>query len=183
MAGGRGVTRTNYMVKMLCEMMSGKATNGYKTQAMQDGNDNEATARLAYELETGYTVSELGFCYIPEIKLGASSDGAVVGHRAGIEIKNVKPAVQVEFLITGKINPVYKLQMDTQMLVLDWDWIDYVQQRLGNEEDGELPENMQLKIVRVYRDKEQDKKILDATKIFHHDLKVMKKKLEKAAGK
>lgn len=179
MAGGRGVTRKNYMVKVLCEVLSGKPTNGYTNQYMQDGNDNEATARLAYELETGSIVTQRGFCYIPEIKLGASTDGEVKNENGIIEIKNVKPSVQVEFLISDKINPAYEWQMHTQMLVLDKDWCDFVSQSLGNEEDGELPENMQLKIKRVFRDPAKDKAILDATKKFHHELKQLIKKLEK----
>ena len=177
MAGGRGVTRTNYMVKVLCEIMSGKAANGYKSDYMQDGNDNEATARLAYELETGNSVEEKGFCYIPELKLGASTDG-VTGDGL-IEIKNVKPAIQIDFFLNGKIKREYELQMQTQMFVLDKQWCDFVSQSLGNEEDGELPEKFHTKIVRVTRNEKTIKDILDATKLFHHDLQQLIKKLEK----
>lgn len=180
MAKGSGATRRNYMTKVLCEILSGKATNGYKSQDMENGNDNEATARLAYEFATGQWVEQKGFCYIPELKLGASTDG-VVGDGL-IEIKNVKPANQVDFWIDGKISSTYIKQMQTQMFVLDKKWCDFVSQSLGDEDNGELPEELKLKIVRVERDEDMIKEILSETARFHEDLTELQVKLKKAIG-
>lgn len=177
LAKGSGVTRKNYMVKMLCESLSGKPTVGYKSDLMQDGNDNEATARLAYEFATGNYVDQLGFCYIPDLMLGASTDG-VTGDGL-IEIKNVKPAIQLDFIETGKIKREYLLQMQTQMFVLDKQWCDFVSQSLGNEEEGELPERYKLKVVRVKRDEEMISEILKETAKFHIELQELIVKLER----
>jgi predicted phage-related endonuclease len=176
MAKGSGATRRNYMVKMLCESLSGRPTATFKSSYMQDGNDNEPTARLAYELETGNTVVQSGYCRIPEIKVGASTDG-LVGDEGLIEIKNVKPAVQVEFIITGKISATYIKQMQLQMYVLKRKWCDFVSQSLGDE-DGELPEEYKLKIVRVERDEELIAMILENAATFHQELEEMKLQLK-----
>jgi hypothetical protein len=168
MAKGTGATKRNYMVKVLCETLSGRPTPTFKSDYMQDGNDNEPTARLAYELETGNTVVEQGFCYMPEIKLGASTDGTV-GEDGLIEIKNVKPAIQVDLIITGKIKSQYVKQMQTQMYVLDRQWCDFVSFSLGDD-DGELPEAYKVKIIRVLRDEEMIASILEATELFHTEL-------------
>lgn len=181
MAGGRGATRKSYMVKMLSEILSGRVSNGYKSIHMQNGNDNEPTARLAYELATGNSVEEKGFCYVPELKLGASTDG-VVGDEGLIEIKNVLPATQVEFFITEKIKTEYIKQMQTQMFVLNKQWVDFVSQSLGDEDNGELPEKYKLKIVRVYRDEDMIQKILQATRTFHEELNDLIAQLEQKVG-
>lgn len=177
---GNGATHKNYLVKVLCEELSGQAVQGFKSQAMQDGNDNEATARLAYELHTGSTVTTAGFCFMPELKLGASTDGIVEGTDGLIEIKNVIPATQIDFLTTGKIKRDYLLQMQAQMFVLDKQWCDFVSQSLGDEVYGELPEKYKLKIVRVKRDEKVIKEILEATKRFHEELEVLKEKLDES---
>lgn len=179
MAKGQGKTRQNYMVKMLCETLSGKPVEGYKSQKMQDGNDNEATARLAYELETGNVVTEQGFCYIPKLKLGASTDGNV-DEDGDIEIKSVTPSVQVDFLTSGKISGVYIKQMQTQMFVREKRWVDFVSHSLGDAETGELPEEYKLKIVRVFRDEAMIKEILNETARFHKDLAELTKKLKQS---
>lgn len=179
---GTGATRKNYLVKLLCEILSGQPTIGFKSQAMQDGNDNEATARLAYELHTGTTVSEAGFCYIDELKLGASTDGVVEGTEGLIEIKNVLPATQLDFLLTNKIKRQYILQMQTQMFVLDKQWVDFVSQSLGDENYGELPEKYKLKIVRVPRDEDMINDILKAVTGFCNELEQLREKLELIGG-
>lgn len=177
---GNGATHKNYLVKVLCEQLSGKAAQGYKSQAMQDGNDNEATARLAYELETGSTVTTAGFCFMPDIKFGASTDGIVEGTDGLMEIKNVIPSTQIDFLTTGKIKRDYLLQMQAQMFVLDKQWVDFVSQSLGDENYGELPEKYKLKIVRVNRDENVINEILTAVKNFHKELSKLKEKLDES---
>ena len=176
---GKGAMHNNYLVKLLCETLTGTVAKGFKSQAMIDGNDNEATARLAYELHTGNTVTTAGFCYIEKLGLGASTDGIVEGTNGLIEIKNVIPATQIDFLTTGKIKRDYELQMQTQMFVLDKQWVDFVSMSLGDENYGELPEKYKMKIVRVNRDDKKIQEILTATKQFRRELKKLQKDLEK----
>lgn len=178
MAAGSGATRNNYMIKVLCEILSGEPTKGFKSKYMQDGNDREDSARQVYELITGTKVNKVGFYYLDNEKLGASSDGEIVGTDGIVEIKNVIPAEQIRLLTTGKIKPDYIKQMQTQMYVMDKKWCDFMSQSLGDEDNGELPDKYKVKIIRVERD---DDMILDIRKhvaFFHHDLSKLLLKLE-----
>jgi len=176
MAKGSGVTRQNYMVKKICEILSGEPVKGYKSKYMQDGNDNEPVARELYTAITGNKVKELPFYYIEDEKLGASSDGEV-DQDGIIEIKNVIPAEQVRFLTTGKIKSEYIKQMQTQMYVLEKKWCDFTQVSLGDEENGELPNKYKVKIVRVERDEDMILLIRKEVAFFHRDMNELMNKL------
>lgn len=178
MAKGSGATRQNYMVKMLCEILSGEPVQGFKSKYMQDGNDNEPLAREIYQQITGTTVKEMPFYFIEKEKLGASSDGEVDADGI-IEIKNVIPAEQVRFLTTGKIKSEYIKQMQTQLYVLDKKWCDFTSVSLGDEEHGELPDKYKAKILRVYRDEDMILQIRKEVAFFHHDLQELINKLER----
>ena len=179
MAGGTGATRNNYMVRKLCEMLTGVPVAGYKSSYMQDGNDREHSARLAYQYITDSTVKQLGFCMIPSERLGASTDGEV-NEDGIIEIKNVIPAEQVKFITDGKIKGAYIKQMQTQMFVLDKKWCDFVSQSLGDEVNGYLPDQYKIKIVRVYRDDAMIADIRSETIRFWDELEALKQKLTNA---
>ena len=179
MAGGSGATRENYMVKMACEILSGSPTKGFKSKYMQDGNDREQAARELYEMITEQTVEQVGFYYLEDEMLGASTDGVVVGTDGLIEIKNVIPAEQIRLLMTGKIKPDYVKQMQTQMYVLEKQWCDFVSQSLGDEENGELPDRYKIKIVRVERDEDMIRDIRKHVAFFRRDLAQLLEKLER----
>lgn len=177
MAKGAGATRQNYMVKMMCEILSGEPTKGYKSKYMQDGNDREQIARELYEEITGRTVTQVGFAYIEKEMLGASVDGDV--ETDGLwECKNVIPAEQVRLLTTGKIKDAYIKQMQTQMYVREKAWCDFQSTSLGDEENGELPDKYKVKIIRVMRDDDIINTIRREVAFFHHDLRELMKKME-----
>ena len=175
MAGGQGVTRYNYLVKKLCENLSGKPVSGYRSKHMQDGNDNEAKGRELYQLISGKEVTQIGFAYREDERIGASTDG-VVSDEGLWEHKFVIAPEQVRFIETGKIKPEYIKQMQTQMYVLERDWVDFQSTCFGDDEYGYLPEKFQVKIQRVYRDEEMIQRIRKECAFFHHDLnKLMEK--------
>lgn len=170
MAGGTGATRKNYLIKKLCENLSGKPTKSFKSEKMQDGNGREATAREIYSEINNCTVKELPFAYLEDEKIGASTDGEV-NEEGIIEIKNVMSSEQVNLMVTGKIKANYVKQMQTQMYVLDKKWCDFVSVALGDEESGELPDRLKVKIIRVFRDEETILSIRKEIAFFHNDLK------------
>lgn len=182
MAGGSGATRRNYLIRKLCENLSGQPTKTYKSAKMQDGNDRESTARVIYEKIKGLTVTQLPFAYLEDEKLGASTDGEV-DEDGIIEIKNVMSSEQVALLSTGKIKSEYLKQMNTQMYVLNKKWCDFVSVALGDEESGELPDQLKVKIIRVYRDEELILKIRKEVAFFHHDLQELINKFGEKDGK
>lgn len=177
MAKGSGATRRNYMAKLLCEILTGKPTKGYKSKYMQDGNDREDIVRAIYTQITGRAVTKMPFYYIEEEKIGASVDGDVDADGL-MEMKNVIPAEQLDLLTTGKIKSGYIKQMQTQMYVREKKWCDYVSASLGDDELGELPDKYKIKIIRVERDEDMILQIRKEVAFFHHDLKQLIKKIE-----
>jgi hypothetical protein len=180
MAKGQGVTRKNYMVKKLCEQLSGTPTPTFKSSYMQDGNDREYIARDIYTQVTGTEVVERGFCYKPEVGIGASVDGYVVGTDGIIEIKNLVATEMIELITKQKIKSEYVKQMQTQMYVLDKKWCDFIGQSLGSEEHGELPDEYKFRIIRVERDEALIAEILAESKKFHEELNQLKEELKKS---
>lgn len=176
MTKGQGKTRNTYMVKKVCEILSGEPTKGFKSKYMQAGNDNEETARQLYAAITGTEVKQMPFYFIKEESLGASSDGEV-SQDGIIEIKNVVPSEQIDFILTGKIKDGYVKQMQAQMYVLEKKWCDFVSVSLGDEEHGELPDKYKVKIKRVMRDDDLILSIRKEVSFFNADLKQMIDKL------
>lgn len=106
------------------EILTGIISDGYKNDAMQHGNDYEAEARSIYELETGNTVIQVGFCEDNEF-VGVSPDG-LIGDDGLIEIKCPTDKTYTQYLIDGVIKPEYYSQMQMQMLITNRNWCDYV---------------------------------------------------------
>lgn len=179
MAKGQGVTRNKYLVKTACEILTGRpTTNSFKSKYMQAGNDNEPKARALYTAVTGNDVRQVGFCFIRSEKLGASLDGEIIQDDDGImEIKNVIATEQVDLITTGKIKPRYIKQMQTQMYVKRKQWCDFTSVCFGDEENGYLPDEHKIKIIRVYRDEDIIREIRKETAFFIHDLNQLLSKL------
>lgn len=176
MAQGKGASRANYLSRKLCEAVTGRPTKTYKSAKMQDGNDREQIAREIYEQIKGCTVKQLPFAYLEDEKIGGSIDGDV-DEDGMLEIKNVMSSEQINLLTTGKIKDRYIKQMNTDMYVYEKKWCDFMSVALGDEESGELPDNLKVKIIRVYRDDELILKIRKEVAFFHHDLQELRKKL------
>jgi putative phage-type endonuclease len=100
---GYGASRENYMAQLITERLTGQASDGFSSAAMQWGTETEPQAREAYEFFTGETVEETGFVLHPSIKhFGASPDG-LVGQDGLIEIKCPNTATHIDTLLTEKV--------------------------------------------------------------------------------
>ena len=143
---GAAASRTNYMMELLCQRLTGNREEGYINAAMQRGTDLEPFARIAYEANEGCDVTEVGFVLHPTIEhFGCSPDG-LIGDDGLIEIKCPNTAQHVEFLRTGKPDGKYIKQMMAQMSCTGRKWCDFVSY------DDRMPEPLQYKRVRVERD-------------------------------
>jgi putative phage-type endonuclease len=137
----------DYQAQLVAEILTGKPQGSdYTNVHMQFGTETEPLARSAYEAETGFSVDEVGLC-IHEIidRAGASPDG-LVGNSGLVEIKCAKPATHLAYMIAGVVPSGYKNQMMWQMAVTGRDWCDFVSFR------PDLPEHLQLFVVRFKRD-------------------------------
>ena len=166
----------DYQAQLVAEVLTGKPQgSSFTNAAMQFGTDMEPLARSAYEAETGLGVDEVGFCQHPTIdRAGASPDG-LVGDSGLVEIKCPKVATHLAYLIAGVVPTGYKNQMMWQMACTSRDWTDFVSFR------PDLPEHLQLFIIRYKRDPELIKKLETATVAFLDTVDKMINKLKKVA--
>lgn len=149
---GWGAARANYMAALLCERLTGNPTEYYVNGAMQWGTDCEPKARAAYEFDTGTTVKECGFIDHPSIEMSGASPDGLIGDDGLIEIKCPNTATHLDFLLGGKVDKKYVLQMQWQMACTGRKWCDFM------SFDPRLPLDLQSHVVRVERD---DKAIED----------------------
>ena len=170
-AKGYGASRANYMAELVVERLTGKPTEGFTNAAMQWGTDQEPFARDAYSAKTGELVTEVGFVNHPRIEnAGASPDG-IVG--AGlVEIKCPNTASHIEYLMSKEPPQKYHYQMQWQMacaMAEFCDWVSY---------DPRMPQELQLLIVRIYRDEDCIKMLEAEVETFLSELDAKVKALK-----
>ena len=166
----------DYQAQLVAEILTGKPQGSdYINAAMAFGTEMEPLARSAYEAETGFSVDEVGFCQHPTInRAGASPDG-LVGDFGLVEIKCPKVATHLAYLIAGVVPVGYKNQMMWQMACSGRDWCDFASFR------PDLPEHLQLFIIRFKRDPERIKELETAVVAFLDSVDKMINQLKKVA--
>ena len=162
-----------YRAQLVMEAVTGKKTETYSNDYMDTGTENEPVARLLYSMKTGHAVRESGFWVHDKIKAGASPDG-VVDDKFGIEIKTQLPHIHLMALIDKFIDPKYQKQMDFQMWITGFPYMDFVSYSPLVEDD-----TINLSIIRYNRDEERIGEIENQTKILLKDVGVYNDKLEK----
>jgi len=132
-----------YINQLIAELLTGETTYVKKTEWMERGNELEPRARDYYELATGNTVVETGFCKHDQLECGISPDG-IVGDYGLIEIKAPSPSVHVAYLRSGVLPTKYKQQVQGQMWITERDWCDFLSYH----------PSMPALLVRVHRDED-----------------------------
>lgn len=145
LAKGGGVTRKKLVVKLALELVTGKAAQTFKNQAMTDGTEREPFARALYESSRGVFVTEVGFCQHDTIFTGVSPDG-LVGEDGMVELKCPTEATHREYMNRKDEPPEYRAQIQGQLWVTGRKWCDFVSYH------PDYPENAQLIVRRVLRD-------------------------------
>jgi len=136
----------NYRAQIVCERLTGTVEETYINAAMQRGTDLEPLARECYEFLKGVTVEQVAFVDHPTIANAGSSPDGLVGEDGLVEIKCPNTATHIEYLLNGEPPPAYQKQMLWQMACTGRKWVDFVSY------DPRLPEELQLFVVRFYRD-------------------------------
>jgi hypothetical protein len=129
-----------YMLQLAGESIIGMPEMTYQNDAMKRGIELEPEARMCYELMTGNTVSQIGFC-VDERGWGCSPDG-LVGEDGLIEVKCPILSTHVSYLLADTIVQDYWQQSQGQMLVTGRKWCDMV---------SYYP-NLRTVVIRVERD-------------------------------
>ena len=163
----------DYQAQIVAELLTGKPQGSdFTNEAMQFGTEQEPFARSAYEVFTGFTVDEVGLVLHPTIdRAGASPDG-LVGSDGLVEIKCPKIATHLAYICAGVVPTKYKNQMLFQMICAERAWCDFVSFR------PDLPEHLQLFVIRFQRDEAKIKELTTAVNSFLVQVDEMLKKLK-----
>jgi putative phage-type endonuclease len=145
---GASASRQNYLIELALQRVTGTFEQSFTSQAMQDGVDREAQARVLYEVTTGEFVDQAPFIDHPTIQgFGASPDG-LIQEKGMCEIKCRNNANHWEVIKTGEIPKKYWIQQQAQLSCSGREWNDYVGY------NPNFPEKSQLFVKRIYRDGE-----------------------------
>ena len=165
----------DYQAQLVAEILTGKPQGSdFTSAAMQFGSETEPLARSAYEAETGFSVDEVGFCQHPAIERSGASPDGLVGNSGLVEIKCPKVATHLAYLIADVVPAAYKNQMMWQMACTGRNWCDFVSFR------PDLPEHLQLFIVRFKRDPARILELETAVIAFLDGVDKMLSQLKKA---
>ena len=114
-----------YINQLIAELLTGETTYVKKTEWMERGNELEPDARDYYELATGNTVVETGFCKHDQLECGISPDG-LIGDNGGCEYKCPSPPVHVAYLRAGVLPTKYKQQVQGCLWITEREWWDFM---------------------------------------------------------
>lgn len=121
---GKGITRRNYMLKLIAERLSGIPQETYCNGAMEWGINTEPMARLAYEETTLCAVEEVGFVEQDNF-VGCSPDG-LIGTDGMLEIKCPTTTTHLEYILSGNGSKDYEIQLQSQLWICQREWTDFV---------------------------------------------------------
>lgn len=98
------------------ELLTGEYEEGYKSAAMQRGNDLESEALEFVNFTHGHDFKTYGFCD-SEQGYGASPDALDLEKKIGLELKCPSAKTMVKYLRSGKLPNEYFSQVQGSMLV------------------------------------------------------------------
>lgn len=173
-SGGYGAGRKNYAAELVVERITrAPIPDGFVSDPMKRGTEKEPFARAWYCNKIGDLVAQLGFTKHPTIPwVGASVDSEVVHGVGGLEIKAPNTATHFEALMAGTIPSKNFPQVQFQMWVMGWQWVDFVSY------DDRVPAHLHGFLVRVPRDQKYIDMLEVETKKFLSEVDAMVKKLE-----
>lgn len=136
----------DYLMDVVTERLTDKATEHFVSDAMQWGIDQEDAAAQFYAFERGANIDYSDFVDHEHIPMCGASPDRLVGTDGLLEIKCPNTRTHIDFLLSGEIPIDYQFQTQWQMECTGRAWCDFMSY------DPRLPIHLQSKIVRVYRD-------------------------------
>jgi hypothetical protein len=132
---------------------------------MKWGTEHEGDAKIAYQVETGLLVTEVGAIDHPTIPWTAASPDGVLDDPEGLlEIKCPQTKTHLSYLRAGIPPADYVKQMGWQIACSGRKWVDFC------SFDPRLPEDLQLFVVRFEPDAKLITALQDAVITFLEEL-------------
>jgi predicted phage-related endonuclease len=123
--GKRSASREKYMYQLSAERIAGRTEETYQSAAMLKGVETESEARQLYEVISGKSIVQVGFCVTEgDFIVGASPDG-LIDDDGLLEIKCPKPETHVSYLMENKLPTEYFLQVNGQLFVTGRAYVDF----------------------------------------------------------
>ena len=122
-------TSEGYMHHLLAERILGQPIDGFKSSAMQHGNDFEHKAIAAYEFTSGVTTKKIGFVTTDCGRVGCSPDSFIEEHPEGmVECKAPAEArIHVSYLRAAMgAAKAYRVQLQGELWVCEKEWVDII---------------------------------------------------------
>jgi putative phage-type endonuclease len=172
---GRGkspsVTRHEYMMKLLAERVTDiedveRFTGNTHTER---GHIQEPEARTMYSFLNDVEPELVGFVTTDDGLLGASPD-SLLGDKGCLEIKSKLPHIHLPVYLSQELPKEHEPQVQTQLYVAEREWCDFISYWPG------LP----LVQIRVNRDEERIKEIVEAVNKFNEELFEYEQKVKQA---
>lgn len=157
----------NYRAQLVCERLTGRPTETFKSAAMDQGNETEPQARAMYTMTTGMMVQEVAFVDHPAISMAGASPDGLVGELGLVEIKCPQPTEHIRVMTGGTIKKAYREQMQWQMACTGREWCDFV------SFCPDLPDDLALHIVRIDANSEAILEMETAVRSFLRDVEAM----------
>jgi hypothetical protein len=172
-ASSEATTRMNYRVRVALEQATGlpDREEAFKTIEMKRGEEREPAAAMHYEIETGNEIEPVQFVYLEGIAVGCSPDG-LVGKTGMVEFKSGNKATHLEYMLRKTVPPEYKWQVHGSMWVCEREWADFVSYH------PDFPEELQLNVLRVWRDEAIIKELIAGCGEFLLDVAKTKELIE-----
>jgi hypothetical protein len=155
--GGKSVTRTAYLNKLVGEILTGEPMANYTNADMERGKLMEDEARDLYSFAQDIEPQRVGF--IRNGMKGASPD-SLIGVNGGLEIKSAAAHIQVERLLSDALPSEHRAQVQGSIWVCEREWWDFVSYC------PKLP----IFIKRVYREDGYIKKLANEVELFNTEL-------------
>ena len=168
--------RKTYMVDLLAETLTGRASEHYVSVPMMYGIENEKLAVANYEFATGVDTEKIGFVTHPTIKRAGASPDRLVGEDGLLECKVPNTTTHLEYFEAGVPPEEYIPQMAWQLACSGRKWVDFCSY------DPRLPEEFGLFIVRYNRDEELIAQMEEEVLKFRTELNTMAERLLKRKG-
>lgn len=171
-------TRRDLLYALAGEQLTGvPAEDGYKSAAMQRGNDMEPEAREHYARTNFATLRRVAFIRrtLPNgIVIGCSPD-SLVGDDGALEIKTMAPHLMIAHLVNGAgPPPKHRPQLQGTMWVADLAWVDLLL----------FYRNMPVSPKwRIERDDVYIKELSEAVEVFDWELTQLVRKIKSMGGK
>lgn len=165
----------SHVYELAAQRISQYVEPTYIGDDMLRGQDEESFAREAYRENYG-DIEEVGFITNDKFgfTIGYSPDGKIAGKSAGIEAKSRRQKFQIETIANKKMPDDFLIQVQTGLLVAEWEFIDFISYH------GGLP----MCTIRIWPDTMIQAAIVKTATIFEEKLrKVVKDYADALADK